>query len=171
MTEFNFRFVTPANAEELEAYKDDLAFLGGFIPWAKFMDVALASVPDLTLVYDGAANRILGGFTLDVYAKTVEVLGVCRQDLRQVYPKEVARFIMPAFTQLLLQHLFVTMGKKNVVLKVLDASLGGRGFALFNGFKKINREKKLTVYRLTRNEYLERMNDGQERTESQSKQS
>jgi hypothetical protein len=153
--EISFKFITPRNLEELEPYLCDLSFLSTFFPWRQFKQVALDSVPNLTLVYDDATGIILGAFALDIFKKTVELYGVCRLDLKAVLPDR-ASLIMKALTKVIFEAIFKDMNKQTLIIKVLDDSPGGKGFALKNGFKYINKEKRMTVYRLKRDEYLKR---------------
>lgn len=145
--------MTPETPEALETHLPSLEFLSLFVPWRGWLDTVKTYVPYLTLVYDLDKKWILGAFTLELTKKTAELHGVCRLDLRELYPRQQADSVMADWWKRVSEDIFTRQGKEKVILKVPKESKGGRGFARRNGFRFINREKSSIVYRLKREDW------------------
>ena len=156
MANLSFRFTTLASQDDLAFYLDELQFLCSFIPWKQASDYFKGSVPHTTLVHDSILDIPLGVFTL-VLSKSggAELHGVCRQDLFGFYG-DAAKAVMPAFTEIILADVFMAKNCEKLIIKVPKESRGGRGFALRNGFRPINKERGSVVYKLTKAQYLTR---------------
>jgi hypothetical protein len=142
----NLVFITPRDVSELEAHWDALDFLETFLPWGNYRNIAASYVPCLTLVYSDS-GIILAAFTLELNKRSAELHGVCRQDLPQ------RSIITQAVVKVIFDVVFKQNGKDVLVIKVPKDSKGGKGFARLYGFERIQPEKGMMVYKLTKERY------------------
>jgi hypothetical protein len=102
---------------------------------------------ELILVYVG--NTIAGGVRItDLSAKTSQLSGVTTSLFRR---RGVSHYV----TRTVLSRTF--NDKRNVITKIPPDNKGAKGFVWRWGFRKINREAGLDVYKLTREDFNERM--------------
>lgn len=141
----------PQTAEDvLDRAADITAFIlaeEGVQPDPDIIEFLAAHPHTLYLFYDG--EKPLGMIRLDDRAmnpalgrNTVEIHGATLPEYR-------GQADQPAF--FVMREAFKV--KKNIIAKVDPANLGAVGFCRRWGFKKINREQGLLVYRLKRSEF------------------
>ncbi len=149
---YNFKFIAPQDLDELAQYQDDLNFLAQFSPVSvlDFMEWVKWAVPHFVLVYT-PKDVVIGCFTLLLYKRTAEIHGIFRQDFRAF--KEL-KHLGPLLADSLVRDVFKTHNKKVLITKVPPEAKAVRGFLIRNGFRKLQKEKDLMVYKLTRDKYI-----------------
>jgi hypothetical protein len=158
MHNVELKFVTPQTPDEFAAHYADFEFLHHFFPFKmtpqELRAVLESRVGACTLVY---ANFVLiGSFMLDVYKHSVELHGIARPDMFKVIPqhKRVKQYVF----SLILDDVFRHMRKDKLIIKAEDYNRGVRGFALMNGFRKLeNQDKGRQVWVLSKQRYYERL--------------
>lgn len=158
--EVELKFTTPQTEEELFNVVEDFKFLKHFYPVAyseeDFITTLKCTLGSNTLVH--ANNILIGCFLLDIHRKSVELHGVVRPDMSVVVP--YYQPLLKSVYEIIFQEIFIAMDKEKIIIKAMPDNKGVRGFAIQNGFERLNNiDKGRRIWKLTRDKYKDRLNE------------